>query len=249
MDDKASIIVVEDDRRMGLALQRHLTKAGYRVILADSGQSLRQAYRRTEADLVLLDLNLGNEDGIDIARELASTTSVAVIIITGRLDLEDRVEGLDAGADDYLVKPFEIDELLARIRAVLRRRALDDIPAGVVECGPFRLDTATQILHRNGASATDLTLTGTEARLFGILLRQHGRAVSRERLSNRGPQDPGDRSIDVHIGNIRRKLREAGLGELAISPVRGFGYRLILNGTDAPTETPAEPPIETQPAS
>ncbi len=230
MDDKAHIIVVEDDQRMGLALQRNLTQAGYQVILADSGQALRQAYRRTEADLVLLDLNLGIEDGIDIAREIVSTTSVAVIIITGRLELEDRIEGLDAGADDYIVKPFAIDELLARIRAVLRRRALDDVPAGVVECGPFRLDTTTQTLHRNGSATTDLTLTGTEARLLGILLRQHGRAVSRERLSNRGPQDPGDRSIDVHIGNIRRKLRETGIDELVISPVRGYGYRLRLDG-------------------
>jgi DNA-binding response OmpR family regulator len=240
MDEKSTIIVVEDDQRMGLALERNLGKAGYQVILADSGQALRQAYRRHQADLVLLDLNLGIEDGIDIARELVSTTSMAVIIITGRLELEDRVEGLDAGADDYIVKPFAIDELLARIRAVLRRRALDDVPAGMVEFGPFRLDTTTQILHRNGASATDLPLTGTEARLLGILLRQHGRAVSRERLSNRGPQDPGDRSIDVHIGNIRRKLRETGIDELVISPVRGFGYRLWLEGMDAPDEGPAQ---------
>ncbi|MBK5932320.1 response regulator transcription factor [Halochromatium salexigens] len=240
MDEKPSIIVVEDDQRMGLALQRNLTKAGYQVMLADSGQSLRQAYRRNEADLVLLDLNLGIEDGIDIARELVSTTSVAVIIITGRLELEDRVEGLDAGADDYIVKPFATDELLARIRAVLRRRALDDVPSGMIEFGPYRLDTTTQTLHREGASTPSLTLTGTEARLLGILLRQHGRAVSRERLSNRGPQDPGDRSIDVHIGNIRRKLRETGIDELVISPVRGFGYRLRLDGTEAPDEDPAE---------
>ncbi|MCF8003198.1 MAG: response regulator transcription factor [Chromatiaceae bacterium] len=233
MGDKASIIVVEDDHRMGSALQRNLIKAGYQVTLSDSSQSLRLAYRKTAADLVLLDLNLGNEDGIDIARELVATTSVAVIIITGRMELEDRIEGLDAGADDYIVKPFATDELLARIRAVLRRRALERAPAGMIELGPFRLDTTNQSLSREGVSTPALTLTGTEARILGILLRQHNRAVSRERLSNRGPQDPGDRSIDVHVGNIRRKLREAGFDELVIGPVRGFGYRLRLEGKDA----------------
>lgn len=236
MNEKANIIVVEDDQRMGSALQRNLTKAGYQVMLTHSGQTLRQAYRKTEADLVLLDLNLGNEDGIDIARELVATTSVAVIIITGRIELEDRVEGLDAGADDYIVKPFAIDELLARIRAVLRRRALDNLSAGLMELGPFRLDTTTQTLYREGASTAGLTLTETEARILGILLRQHSRAVSRERLSNRGPQDPGDRSIDVHVGNIRRKLREGGYDELVIYPVRGFGYRLMLEDKDAVDE-------------
>ncbi|WP_242518583.1 response regulator transcription factor [Halochromatium roseum] len=228
MGEKASIIVVEDDHRMGSALQRNLIKAGYQVILSDSSQSLRLAYRKTKADLVLLDLNLGNEDGIDIARELVTTTSVAVIIITGRMELEDRIEGLDAGADDYIVKPFATDELLARIRAVLRRRALEQTPAGVIELGPFRLDTTNQSLSREGLTTPVMALTGTEARILGILLRQHNRAVSRERLSNRGPQDPGDRSIDVHVGNIRRKLREAGVDELVIGPVRGFGYRLRL---------------------
>lgn len=161
MNEKANIIVVEDDQRMGAALQRNLTKAGYQVMLTNSGQTLRQAYRKTEADLVLLDLNLGNEDGIDIARELVATTSVAVIIITGRIELEDLIEGLDAGADDYIVKPFAIDELLARIRAVLRRRALDNLSAGLMELGPFRLDTTTQTLYRDGTSTAGLTLTET----------------------------------------------------------------------------------------
>lgn len=239
MNDKASIIIVEDDQRMGSALQRNLAKLGYQVVLTDSGQTLRQAFRKTEADLVLLDLNLGNEDGIDIARELVTTTSVAVIIITGRIELQDRIEGLDAGADDYIMKPFAIDELLARIRAVLRRRALDNQSAGLMAFGPFRLDTTTQTLYRDGASADGLTLTETEARILGILLRQHSRAVSRERLGNRGPTDPGDRSIDVHVGNIRRKLREAGIDDLVIYPVRGFGYRLMLDDQDAIDEDPS----------
>jgi DNA-binding response OmpR family regulator len=235
-DDTATIIVVEDDKRMGLALQRNLSKAGYQVLHADSSQSLRQAYRRHQAHLVLLDLNLGGEDGIDIARELIATTSAAVIIITGRQDLQDRIEGLDAGADDYIVKPFAIDEVLARIRAVLRRRALESTPSETIELGRFRLDPTTQSLFRNGEPSPVLTLTGTETRMLGILMRQPGRAVSRERLGTRGTPDAMDRATDVHVGNIRRKLRQGGITELVISPVRGFGYRLLH-------ETPeAEPP-------
>nr|WP_276570783.1 response regulator transcription factor [Halochromatium glycolicum] len=225
-DEGATIIVVEDDTRMGLALQRNLKRAGYQVVHVDSGQALRHAYRRTQAQLVLLDLNLGAEDGIDLARELIATTSAAVIIITGRQELQDRIDGLDAGADDYIVKPFVIDEVLARIRAVLRRRAIESDPAETIVLGPFQLDTINQTLDRNGGQDACLTLTGTETRILGILLRQYGRAISRDRLSSRGAVDASDRSIDVHIGNIRRKLREAAMDELVITPVRGFGYRL-----------------------
>lgn len=227
-DEGAAIIIVEDDKRMGLALQRNLSRAGYRVMHVDSGQALRHAYRRNPAQLVLLDLNLGAEDGIDLARELIATTSAAVIIITGRQELQDRIEGLDAGADDYIVKPFAIDEVLARIRAVLRRRALESDPSETITLGPFRLDTIDQNLQRDGARDAVVPLTGTETRMLGILLRQYGRAISRERLGTRGALDASDRSIDVHVGNIRRKLREAGMDELVISPVRGFGYRLRL---------------------
>jgi DNA-binding response OmpR family regulator len=224
-DDTATIIVVEDDKRMGLALQRNLAKAGYQVTHVDNSQALRQAYRRLQAHLVLLDLNLGAEDGIDIARELIATTSAAVIIITGRQELQDRIEGLDAGADDYIVKPFAIDEVLARIRAVLRRRALENASESI-ELGPFHLDPTTQVLYRTGKDQALLNLTETEARMLGILMRQPGRAVSRARLGNRGEADALDRTTDVHVGNIRRKLREAGIDEILITPVRGFGYRL-----------------------
>lgn len=232
MDETINIIVVEDDQRLGKSLQRNLAQAGYCVTYASDSLALRRAYRQTQADLVLLDLNLGSEDGIDIARELISTTSAAVIIITGRQDVADRIEGLDAGADDYIVKPFAIDEVLARIRAVLRRRALDAAPSASIEVGQIRLDTTTQTLHRIQSSSPVLTLTETETRILGILLRDHGRAVSRERLSNRGVPDPSDRAIDVHIGNIRRKLRQVGLTEVVIGPVRGFGYRLHLEDTE-----------------
>jgi DNA-binding response OmpR family regulator len=234
MEETINIIVVEDDQRMGQALQRNLALAGYQVSYANSSQALRRAYRENQADLVLLDLNLGTEDGIDIARELISTTSAAVIIITGRQDVKDRIEGLDAGADDYIVKPFAIDEVLARIRAVLRRRALEATPSSIVELGHIQLDTSNQRLQRVHTSSQTLSLTETETRILSILLREHGRGISRDRLSNRGTPDPSDRTIDVHVGNIRRKLRTAGFTEVVITPVRGFGYRLHLEAEGGP---------------
>ncbi|NEX17083.1 MAG: DNA-binding response regulator [Halochromatium sp.] len=227
-EDPASIIVVEDDKRMARALERNLSAAGYQVTLATSGREFRHAYRRSQADLILLDLNLGAEDGLDLARELGSSSAAAIIIVTGRNDLHDRIEGLDAGADDYIAKPFVIEELLARVRAVLRRRSLAAPTDGKVELGPYRLDTAALSLCREGSSPPCISLTETEARILAVLLHQHGRAVSRERLMARELNTAVDRSIDVHIGNIRRKLRNAQMLDLIIWPVRGFGYRLRL---------------------
>jgi DNA-binding response OmpR family regulator len=228
MSSENKIIIVEDDRRMAQALQRHLCSAGYEVDLATNGSELRLIYRRTQADLIMLDLNLGGEDGIDLARELVASTSAAVIIVTGRHELQDRIEGLDAGADDYIVKPFVIDELLARVRAVLRRRAILGADSDRIALGPFELDPAAHRLRREDDEARDLTLTAAETRILSILMRQSGRAVSRERLMSRDVDARVDRTVDVHIGNIRRKLRQAQIDDLIIWSVRGFGYRLRI---------------------
>ena len=223
----ATIIVVEDDPGMGRALMRHLTRAGYRVAVATSGAELRRLYRHDGADLVLLDLNLGAEDGMDLARELIGSTAAAVMIVSGRDDLQDRIDGLDAGADDYITKPFAVDELLARVRAVLRRHAFDASPRGAVRLGEVTLDPSTMTLS-DASSGVCLRLTEMESRILATLMRQQGRTLSRAQLLNRDGLAPEDRTVDVHIGNIRRKLRDAGVRNLVIWPVRGHGYRLRL---------------------
>nr|WP_300988800.1 response regulator transcription factor [Thiocapsa sp.] len=223
----ATIIVVEDDPRMGRVLARHLTRAGYAVSVAANGSEMRRLYRHEGADLVLLDLNLGAEDGMDLTRELVGSTPAAVMILTGRDDLQDRIVGLDAGADDYITKPFQVEELLARIRAVLRRHAFEASRHESIQLGTVRLDPSAQSLS-DLSSGVSLRLTETESRILETLMRQHGRAVSRAHLLHREPLTPEDRTIDVHIGNIRRKLRDGGIGTLVIWPVRGHGYRLRL---------------------
>jgi len=227
MATPAKIIVVEDDVRMGRAIERHLLREGHQVTTVSSGAALRQVYREQEADLVLLDLNLGLEDGMDLARELLSSTSAALIIVTGRSDLQERITGLDAGADDYVTKPFEPDELLARVRAVLRRHSLLASPQNAVRAGPYTLEWGGLTLTREG-SDVQVRFTETQARILAVLMQHHGRAVSREALVNRELHSKGDRSVDVHVANVRSKLREAGLDDLIIWPVRGLGYRLRI---------------------
>lgn len=225
MPRSSRIIIVEDDQRLARAIGRHLTHAGHQVAIAATGEEMRRHYRQDGADLVLLDLNLGSEDGMDLARELVSSTPVGVIIVTGRDELQDRIDGLNAGADDYITKPFAIDELLARVRAVLRRRALETSAMQALHLGPILFDPAAMTLQHEARDAS-VRLTETETRILSRLIHQEGRAVGRAALLGREQVAPDDRTVDVHVGNIRRKLREAGLDELVIWPVRGFGYRL-----------------------
>ena len=210
---------------MGRVLIRHLSRAGYGVSVAANGSEMRRLYRQNGADLVLLDLNLGAENGMDLARELVGSTDAAVMIVTGRDDLQDRIDGLNAGADDYIIKPFEVEELLARIRSVLRRQAFGTSVHDAIQLGTLTLEPSAMTLSET-ASGICVRLTETESRILATLMRQYGRAVSRAQLLNRELQNPEDRTVDVHIGNIRRKLRDSGIRELVIWPVRGYGYRL-----------------------
>jgi DNA-binding response OmpR family regulator len=223
--DKARIIVVEDDARMAAAIERHLKIEGFDVTTVPSGPELRRVYRSQGADLVLLDLNLGSEDGIDLARELVRTTSAAVIIVTGRDALQDRISGLDSGADDYVVKPFDPSELIARVRAVLRRHFPTLPPDEKIRVGAYILDATRLVLTRDDLD-TEVRLTETETRMLGSLLQHFNRAVSRPQLLGREIQGTDDRIVAVHIANIRRKLKDAGMDDLVIWPVRGCGYRV-----------------------
>jgi DNA-binding response OmpR family regulator len=229
MTDAPRIIVVEDNLPFARAVARLLEREGYATAVAAGGAELRRLYRSQGADLVLLDLGLAGEDGLDLARELTQTTPVAVIIMTGRDDLEDRIRGLDAGADDYVTKPFAQGELNARVRAVLRRRLAAPARDGTVRLGPVQLDPATRRLRCDGVPDA-VELTEMEAAMCERLMRAAGRPVGRGELMQRPNWGPGDRSADVHIGHIRRKLGDAGIDALVLWAVRGHGYRLTLKG-------------------
>lgn len=226
MTAPAKIIVVEDDSRMARVIERHLRRDGHAVTPAPNGPVLHEVRGQQGADLVLLDLNLGSEDGMELARELFMTAASAVIIVTGRGDLQDLVSGLDAGADDAVTKPIAPDELLARVRAVLRRYARLVPPQASACAGPYRLSWEDMTLSSDEAGGIRIRFTETQTRILMALMQHHGRTVRRENLGSREGRPAEDRSVDVHVANIRRKLREAGADDMVIWPVRGVGYRL-----------------------
>ncbi|WP_295388988.1 response regulator transcription factor [uncultured Thiodictyon sp.] len=237
MNEFPRIIIVEDDVPLAQSLRRLLIGDGCDVALAFSGAELRRLLDRGDADLVLLDLNLGVEDGMDIARELGETRSVGLIIVTGRGGKSDCVSGLEAGADDYVTKPFDHQELCARIRAVLRRRDRGRDGLTVLALGPYRLNTAQRCLSREGRSR-GLELTARESSLLAYLMARPAESVHRSELTLNESWSPDDRATDVHMSHIRRKLQDAGMAELRIQPVRGIGYRLslVLPGQAAPDD-------------
>ncbi|MCF7984571.1 MAG: response regulator transcription factor [Thiohalocapsa sp.] len=226
----ARIIIVEDNVAYARSNARWLARDGYESALAPSVAEFRRLYRNEDVDLVLLDLNLGMDDGMDLARELASTTTLGLIIMTGRGEVEDRVRGLDAGADDYLVKPFSMNELSARVRAVMRRKQPLSGETGI-GMGPLQLDIGAGVLHFDSGAA--VALTDRQCYIMSALLKAGGKPVDRRELTKPAVWSPGDRSVDVHIGQIRRKLERAGIGYLMIAAVRGRGYRLTITSTPA----------------
>jgi DNA-binding response OmpR family regulator len=239
MPDHPRIILVEDDLHLARSLQRLLGSDGFDVTLAFNATDLRRCLRNGDVDLVLLDLNLGAEDGMDIARELGETSAAGLIIITGRADLTDCVSGLEAGADDYVTKPFDHQELRARIRAVLRRRPHPDPRDGgsILAMGPYRFDITNRCLTRVGSNAR-IELTSRESFLLASLMARPAESVHRADLCRRESWNPDDRATDVHVSHIRRKLAEAGMADFCIQPVRGIGYRLSLVPVPTPTPTP-----------
>lgn len=237
----ASLLIVDDDRELGQMLTEYLTGEGFQVtLLRDGAEALERLTEQSHPfDLVILDVMLPSLSGFEVLRRLRHSLSVPVIMLTAHGADIDRIVGLELGADDYLSKPFNPRELVARVRAVLRRFSPrdTDMPAHPVSVGPLRLDPATFEVTLSGQS---VRLTGTELRLLEVLMRAVGQVQSRESLTERvlGRRlTPYDRSIDTHVSNLRRKL---GLGENGlpeIRSIRGAGYVLIATSGEARAES------------
>jgi two-component system response regulator MprA len=214
----ASILVVDDDVAIRRMLSRALSAEGYVVELASDGGAALVALERELPDLVVLDVGLPGLDGIAVARRTrAKGIAVPILMLTARDDIADRVAGLDAGADDYLVKPFANDELLARVRALLRRG--HDV-AETVSFADVTLDVAARVAERGTRS---IALTAREAELLALLLRNGRRVTTREQALDRVWGDEGAATanvVDRYITNLRRKLGEPAL----IRTVRGSGF-------------------------
>ena len=219
-----TLLVVDDDPKILSMMRRGLIFAGYDVVTVDSGEEALRHAMVSVPDLVVLDVMLPGIDGFEVCRRLRSAEPrLPILLLTARDRVPDRVAGLDAGADDYLVKPFAFDELLARIRALLRRTSTDS--QEVLVSGDLRVDTSSHDVTR-GERRIDLTLT--EYQLLEYLLRHQRQVLSRERIYDAIWGDEmviGSNVIDVYIKRLREKL-EAGGEPRLIQTVRGVGYTL-----------------------
>ncbi|MCL6441029.1 MAG: response regulator transcription factor [Thermoleophilum sp.] len=223
MERQARVLVVEDDREIATVLRRSLVREGYDVELAADGESALERARFYEPDLVILDLGLPDIDGIDVCKQLRTRASTPILMLTARDAVDDRVTGLDSGADDYLVKPFDRAELLARIRALLRRHPPRGSASLVV--GDLRLNPDTREVVRGSRT---IELTAREFDLLEYLMRNERIVISRQRLLDEvWGYDPFSETntVDVFISNLRRKLEAAGEPRM-LHTVRGAGYVL-----------------------
>ena len=227
MSDGAKLLVVDDDPELRELITAYLSKQGYEIVAVADGGAMDHAFAAGGVDLVILDLMLPGEDGLDIAKRLKQTTDVPIIIVSAQGEEIDRIVGLEVGADDYIGKPFNPRELLARVRAVLRRvRGSGTVGplARVVEFGDFRLDLNAHLLTRDG---TTVPLTSGEFDLLGILVRHPNQVLDRDRildLLTGAERSPFDRSIDVRITRLRSKIEPDPSSPVFIRTIWGKGY-------------------------
>lgn len=217
----ARVLVVEDDREISSALGRTLRHEGYEAKCVDSGEKALELIDSFKPDLVLLDLGLPGIDGIEASSKLQQLSDAPILMLTARDSLEDRVQGLDSGADDYLVKPFERSELLARMRALFRRRP----PKGTasIVLGDISLNRSTREVRR---SERAIELTAREFELLEYMMQNSGIVVSRQKLLDQvWEYDPYaiTNTVDVFVSSLRRKL-ESGGEDRVLTTVRGVGY-------------------------
>lgn len=236
-EQKHKILVVDDDLRLRELLKRYLTEQGFAAVVAPDGEAMTRLRGRELFDLVVLDLMMPGEDGLAICRRLrAANDTVPIIMLTAKGDEVDRIVGLEMGADDYLPKPFNPRELVARIQAVLRRRGPTPVPGApseeaiFVEFGGFRLDLSTRQLTREGK---DVPLTTGEFSLLKVLATHPREPLSRDKLLElaRGREhEPFDRSVDIQISRLRRIVEQDSAHPRYIQTVWGFGYVFVPDG-------------------
>ena len=230
------ILVVDDDARIRDLLRRYLTQEGFEVMIAEDGKALNRILLRETVDLIVLDLMMPGEDGLSICRRLrAANDRTPIIMLTAKGEDVDRIVGLEMGADDYLAKPFNPRELIARIQAVLRRRVapIPGAPTGeerLIVFSDVEVDLATRTLKRNGET---LPLTTGEFAVLKVLLEHPRQPLSRDRLMAlaRGrEQGPFDRAIDVQVSRLRKLIEPDPATPRYLQTVWGFGYVFIPDG-------------------
>jgi two-component system OmpR family response regulator len=224
------ILVVDDDTQIRSLLSEYLQKQGYRVTTVAEGKGLRAAMAASRPDVIILDLMLPGEDGLTLCRDLRARSNVPIIMLTARGDETDRIVGLEMGADDYVPKPFNPRELLARIKSVLRRARslpenLKSVEAGTYRFARWSLDTATRNL--TSPEGVIIALSGTDFRLLKIFLDHPNRVLTRDQLIDlmlSRDAGPFDRAIDVQVSRLRQRLGEDAKDPAIIKTIRSQGY-------------------------
>ena len=232
------IVIVDDDARIRDLLRRFLSQEGFDVLMAEDSRALTRIMQRESVDLLVLDLMLPGEDGLTICRRLrAEGQKVSIIMLTAKGEDVDRIAGLEVGADDYLAKPFNPRELLARIHAVLRRRPAQEAPGApssdqeVISFGDFVFDLGARSLKKSG---TDIALTTGEFAMLKVLARHPRQPMSRDKLAQlaRGREfEPFDRSLDVQVSRLRKMIEVDAAHPRIIQTVWGVGYVFVPDGS------------------
>ena len=225
MDAVKTVLLVEDEVKIIRLVRDYLHQAGFAVLEAADGHAAMTMARAERPDMIVLDLGLPGLDGLDVLRRLRATSAVPIIIATARSDESDRIVGLELGADDYVTKPFSPKELVARIRAVLRRADATLGGGEIVRSGPVTIDIPKRRVTKEG---TEIELTSTEFDLLLTLARRPGRIYTRAQLLDavHGVSfESYERSVDAHIKNIRRKLEDDPKRPELVQTVYGVGYR------------------------
>ncbi|MEE9617749.1 MAG: response regulator transcription factor [Anaerolineae bacterium] len=219
------ILVVDDEPKIVKQARDYLEKSGYRVVTAGDGTTAMAIARHERPDLIVLDLNLPGLDGLDVCRALRRESDVPIIMLTARVEETDRLIGLELGADDYITKPFSPRELVARVRAVLRRVQGSVRTPGLIRAGDLEIDVHGHRLTRAGEP---IRLTRSEFNLLAVLAQHPGQTFTRAQLLDRlhgVAYDGYDRSVDAHIKNLRRKLEANPIEPRYVLTVYGVGYK------------------------
>ncbi|WP_299740174.1 response regulator transcription factor [uncultured Roseobacter sp.] len=251
-----TILVVEDDSKIRTLLRNVMEDEGYSVLEADSAVDVLETIKSTRIDLITLDIHLGSENGLELAKEIRRISDISIIMLTGKGDVIDRVVGLEVGADDYITKPFHVREVIARIRSVLRRAgdkstARQDAHAPGAQDAEggahFRFDGMTafpdrlEVLDRKGL---DCRLTSGDFKLLSVFLHRPKRVLSRDQLmdlTGGAEWSPLDRTIDNQVARLRKKIERDPSDPKLIKTVRGVGYTFAC---DVQTVQPSDPPAK-----
>jgi len=223
MAEKSHILVVDDDRRLRELLERYLSENGYRVTTATDAANARAKLKNIEFDVIVLDVMMPGEDGMALTRSLRENSQVPILLLTAMGEPDDRIKGLESGADDYLSKPFEPRELLLRIRTILRRTPPPPAAPREIQLGAHRFDLEREALFAGDAP---VPLTNAEARLLKALASKPGETLSREALIADAGIEATSRVVDVQVTRLRRKIEPNPKTPRYLQTVRGKGYAL-----------------------